>query len=145
MNRSCLLVIALAIAACKPADVPVEIHVVEAPRLLVEVPARLLLDIRLGVPTSGAEIAVESGAGLRVVDYAPRVLPASQPDAGSQLFVDLLPTAAGDRILTVHLTNHRDGGQLSRSVSLPLTVSSPSGAPQALERAPVHPGMTGSI
>ena len=135
MNPFRRLVIVLACAGCSPAEVPLDVHLVETPKLLVDVPARLLLDVRVGVPTSGVEITVEGGPGLRVVDYAPKVLPASQPTAGSQLFVDVLPQSAGDRMLTVRLTIHLGGGRVRRLVGLPLGVSSPPTAPQALERA----------
>lgn len=138
MNRlRCLLLTAFACAACTSgSEVPVEVQVVEAPSLLAGVPARLLLDVRAGVPTAGVEIAVEGDEGLSVVDFAPRVLPATQPTAGSQLFVDLLPKAGGNRTLTVRLLLHMGGDRLTRVVTLPLVVSRPT---EALPRPETGP------
>ncbi|MDH4260342.1 MAG: hypothetical protein OEW16_08575 [Gammaproteobacteria bacterium] len=134
----CLLLMAFACAACSTGgEVPVDVHVVEAPNLLVGVPARLLLDVRTGVPTAGVEIAVEGDGGLSVVDFAPRVLPATQPTGGSQLFVDLLPAAGGNCVLTVRLVVHMGGDKSTRTVTLPLLVSRPT---EALPQPEASPG-----
>jgi hypothetical protein len=105
--------------------VPVEVKVVEAPDLIVDLPAQLLLDVRAGIPTEGIEIEIEGDAGLRVTDYAPKVLPATTATAGHQVFVDLVPKSRGDWALTVKLTFHVAGKRSTRTLTLPLAVSSP--------------------
>lgn len=100
-----LALIGIACAACTvTTEVPVEVQVVEAPELNMDWPAQLLLDVRAGIPTEGIEIAIEGDAGIRVTDYAPKVLPATTPLAGSQVFVDVVPKSRGDWVLTVRLT-----------------------------------------
>jgi hypothetical protein len=121
-----LAFIALAGAACSIATkVPVEVKVVEAPDLLVDLPAQLLLDVRASIPTDGIEIVIEGDAGLRVADYAPKVLPATTATSGHQVFVDLVPKSRGDWALTVKLTFHVAGKRPTRTLTLPFTVSSP--------------------
>ncbi|MGE0465691.1 MAG: hypothetical protein AB7P44_04515 [Steroidobacteraceae bacterium] len=121
-----LVLAALACAACAiTTEVPVEVRIVEAPELNVDLPAQVLLDVRAGIPTDGIEIDVEGDAGLRVTDYAPKVLPATTPLAGHQVFVDLVPKSRGDWALTVKLTFHLAGKRPTRTLTLPLTVSSP--------------------
>jgi len=136
-----MIAIAAVCAACRLApEAPVEVKVVQAPELLVDAPAQLLLDVRVSVPTQGVEIAVEGDAGLRVTDYAPRLLPATNPSGGSQLFVNLVPESPGDWMLTVRLTLHMGGDQRTRTVSLPLEVSAPPWVPAIADPAPQPPG-----
>jgi hypothetical protein len=92
---------------------------------VVDVPAQLLLDVRAGIPTDGIEIVIEGDAGIQVTDYAPKVLPATAPLAGHQVFVDLVPKTRGDWALTVKLTIHVAGKRPTRTLTLPMTVSSP--------------------
>jgi len=121
-----LTLIALALAACTiTTEVPVEVKVVDAPELNVDQPAQVLLDVRAGIPTDGIEIVIEGDAGLRVTDYAPKVLPATTATAGHQVFVDLVPKSRGDWALTVKLTFHVAGKRPTRTLTLPVTVSSP--------------------
>lgn len=121
-----LALIALAGAACTiTTEVPVEVKVVEAPELVVDRPAQLLLDVRTGIPTDGVEIVIEGDAGIRVSDYAPKVLPGTTATSGHQVFVDVVPKARGDRVLTVKLTFHVAGKIPTRTLTLPLAVSSP--------------------
>lgn len=121
-----LALIALACAACTiTTEVPVEVHVVEAPELIVDLPVQLLLDVRAGIPTDGIEIEIAGDAGLRVTAYAPKVLPATTATAGHQVFVDLVPRSRGDWVLTVKLTFHVAGKRPTRTLTLPLTVSRP--------------------
>ncbi|MGE0030161.1 MAG: hypothetical protein AB7T20_03485 [Steroidobacteraceae bacterium] len=121
-----LVLAALACAACAiTTEVPVEVKVVGAPDLNMDWPAQVLLDVRAGIPTDGIEIVIEGDAGLRVTDYAPKVLPATTPLAGHQVFVDLVPKSRGDWALTVKLTFHLAGKRPTRTLTLPLTVSSP--------------------
>ena len=128
-NARNLVFMALACAACgqDPApQAPVEVRVMQAPALHVGAPAQLLLDVRTGIPTAGVEITIEGDAGLTVVDYAPRVLPATDPKAGGhQVFVDVLPTSAGTVLLTARLVLHIGGERTTRLVTLPLLVSGP--------------------
>ena len=134
-----LLVLALACAACsqdpmalpergmspgKP-QAPVEARVVEAPELQVGVPAQLLLDVRTGIPTDGVEVTVEGDAGLTVVDYAPKLLPASDPASGHQVLVDVIPVSGGTRQLTARLVLHVGGERPTRPMTLPLAVTGP--------------------
>jgi hypothetical protein len=121
-----LTLIALTCAACTiTTEVPVEVKVVGAPDLIVDFPAQLILDVRAGIPTDGIEIVIEGDAGLRVSDYAPKVLPATTPLAGHQVFVDLVPKSRGDWALNVKLTFHVAGKRPTRTVTLPMAVSSP--------------------
>ena len=121
-----LAFLALACVACTiTTEVPVEVKVVEAPELVVDLPAQLLLDVRAGIPTDGIEIVIEGDAGIRVMDYAPKVLPATTATAGHQVFVDVVPKTRGDRVLTVKLTFHVAGKMPTRTLTLPLAVSSP--------------------
>lgn len=130
-----LVLLALACAACARDPVslpaPVEVHVLEAPVLQVGMPARLLLDLRTGIPTAGVEIAIEGDAGLTVVDYAPKLLPATEPTAGSQVFVDVVPTSGGTSQLIARLVLHVDGERQTRLVTRSLTVTGPETALQA--------------
>lgn len=120
-----LALLALACAACgQDPAAPVDVRVVEAPALQVGVPAQLLLDVRTGIPTAGVEVTLEGDAGLTVVDYAPKILPATDPAAGgNQVFVDVVPTSAGTLSLTARLVLHAGGDRLTRLVTLPLVVS----------------------
>lgn len=121
-----LVVVALACAACTiTTEVPVEVTVAGPSDLMVDLPAQLLLDVRAGIPTDGIEIVIEGDAGIQVTDYAPKVLPATAPLAGHQVFVDLVPKSRGDRTLTVKLTFHVAGKRPTRTLTLPLIVSSP--------------------
>ena len=121
-----LALIALAGVACTiTTEVPVEVKVVGTPELLVDLPAQLLLDVRAGIPTDGVEIVIEGDAGIRVLDYAPKVLPATTATAGHQVFVDVMPKSRGDRALAVKLTFHVAGKRPTRTLTLPLAVSSP--------------------
>jgi hypothetical protein len=121
-----LTLVALAFAACTiTTEVPVEVKVVGAPELAVDLPMQLLLDVRAGIPTDGIEIVIEGDAGLRVTDYAPRVLPATTATAGHQVFVNLVPKSRGDWALTVKLTIHVAGKRPTRTLTLPFAVSSP--------------------
>ncbi len=129
-----LILIALACTACTAAtEVPVEVRIVEAPDLLTDVPAQLLLDLRTGIPTAGVEVTIEGDAGIRVIDYAPKVLAATVITGGHQIFVDVIPRSAGEWVLTARLTLHVGGERLTRVVALPLTVSSPITAQQPVE------------
>ena len=128
---------ALACAACTiTTEVPVEVQVVGAPELIVDLPAQLLLDVRAGIPTDGIEIVIEGDAGLQVTDYAPKVLPATTVTAGHQVFVDLVPKSRGEQALTVKLTFHVAGKRPTRTLTLPLTVSSPISVLPLPEAAP---------
>ena len=121
-----LVLIALACTACTiTTEVPAEITVVDPPELLMDRPVQLLLDVRVGIPTDGVEITIEGDAGIRVTDYARKVLPATAPAAGSQVFVDLMPKSRGDWVLTVKLTLHEGGKRPTRTLTLPMAVSSP--------------------
>jgi hypothetical protein len=131
-----LIAIASVCAACAAPELPVEVEVVQAQELLTDVPAQLLLDVRVGVPTAGVEIAVEGDEGLQVTDYAPRLLPATNPQGGSQLFVNLVPKSPGDWQLTVRLGLHMSGDRRTRTVTLPFAVSSPMTVPPPVEALP---------
>jgi hypothetical protein len=123
--RGLLLIAILGTACTITTEVPVEVKVVEAPDLIVDLPAQLLLDVRAGIPTDGIEIVIEGDAGIRVTDYAPKVLPATTATAGHQVFVNLAPKSRGDWSLTVKLTFHVAGKRPTRTLTLPLAVSSP--------------------
>ena len=123
--RGLVLVVLGCVACTIPTEVPVEVKVVGAPDLMVDLPAQLLLDVRAGIPTDGIEIEIEGDAGLRVSDYAPKVLPATTPTSGHQVFVNLVPKSRGDSALTVKLTIHVAGKRPTRTLTLPMTVSSP--------------------
>ena len=133
-----LALIALACAACSqdPApQAPVAVYVMEAPALQVGVPAQLQLDVRTGIPTAGVELTIEGDAGLTVLDYAPKILPATNPAAGGALvFVDVVPTSACTPLLTASLVLHIGGERLTRLVTLPLAVSGPVAAIPAADR-----------
>ena len=120
-----MIVIAAACAACAAPEVPVEVQVMQAPELLMDVPAQLLLDVRVGVAIDGVEVMVEGDEGLRVMDYAPRILPAMNPTGGHQLFVNLVPKTRGSWKLTVRLTLHMDGEKRIRTLTLPFAVVAP--------------------
>ena len=82
---------------------------------------------------------------LACAGCSPAEVPASQPTAGSQLFVDVLPQAAGERLLTVRLTAHIRGDRVPRLVSLPLGVSSPPRPHRRLNEPRRCPQTAGSI
>lgn len=140
MNRThAILFFALACTACsrgpaalpergmspgKP-QAPVEAYVLEAPSLHVGVPAQLLVDVRTGIPTAGVEVTIEGDAGLIVVDYAPKLLPATTPVGGHQVFVDVVPTSGGTWRLTARLVILVGGERLTRLVTLPLVIAGP--------------------
>jgi hypothetical protein len=127
-----LTLIVVACAACTiTTEVPVEVKVVGTPELMVDLPAQLLLDIRADIPTNGIEIAIEGDAGLRVTDYAPKVLPATTATAGHQVFVNVVPKSRGDWGLTVKLTFHVAGKRPTRTLTLPFAVSAAPEAPNA--------------
>ncbi len=138
-----LLAIAAACAACATPELPVEVKVVQAQELQMDVPAQILLDVRVGVPTAGVEIAVEGDEGLQVTDYAPRMLPATSPSGGNQLFVNLVPKSPGDWLLTVRLGLHMSGDRRTRTVTLPFTVVSPITVPPPVEALPEPPAQDG--
>jgi hypothetical protein len=128
-----LALIALACAACTiTTEVPVEVRVVGTPDLNMDWPAQVLLDVRAGIPTDGIEIVIEGDAGLRVTDYAPKVLPATTATAGHQVFVDLVPKSRGDWALTVKLTFHVAGKRPTRTLTLPFAVSAATEADRPL-------------
>jgi hypothetical protein len=137
-----LALLALACPACgQDAAAPVDVRVFEAPALQVGVPAQLLLDVRTGIPTAGVEVTIEGDAGLTVVDYAPKILPAADPAAGGhQVFVDVVPTSAGTPLLTARLVLHVGGDRLTRLVTLPLVVSGPATA-QPAANGPAEPAV----
>ena len=143
-----LVLLVLACAACsrgpaalpergmspgKP-QAPVEAYVLDEPKLQVGVPAQLRLDVRIGIPTASVEITIEGDAGLTVVDFAPKLLPATTPEAGHQVFVDVVPTSGGTRRLTARLVLHVGGERQTRLVTLPLVVSGPETVLPAAEK-----------
>ncbi|MSQ92427.1 MAG: hypothetical protein EXR87_05780 [Gammaproteobacteria bacterium] len=140
----CLALMTLACVACSQDPAPqasAAVYVLEAPALQVGVPAQLQLDLRTGIPTAGVELTIEGDTGLTVVDYAPKILPATNPAAGGALvFVDVVPTLAGTPLLTVRLVLHIGGKRLTRVVALPLAVSGPVEALPAADRL-VEPGV----
>ena len=52
-------------------------------------------------------------------------VPVTTATAGHQVFVNLVPKSRGDSALTVKLTIHVAGKRPTRTLTLPMTVSSP--------------------
>lgn len=113
---------------------PVEAYVLESPSLHVGVPAQLLLDVRTGIATAGVEVTIEGDAGLSVVDYAPKLLPATRTEAGHHVLVDVVPTSGGSWRLTARLIILVGGERLTRLISLPLAVAGPVTVQPAAEK-----------
>lgn len=104
---------------------PAEVVLMQAPDLQVGVQGQLLLDVRTLVPTSGVELTIEGDAGIAVLDYAPKMLPATKPDSGSQVFVNVTPVSGGTGHLTARLVLHVGGDRQTRLVTLPIAISGP--------------------
>jgi hypothetical protein len=112
------------VGAGKP-QAPVEASVVSAPALQVGVPATLILDVRASVAADGVEITIEGDAGLTIVDYAPKLLPATEAAAGHQVRVELVPASGGTGRLTARLVLLMGAERQTRLVTLPFAVSGP--------------------
>lgn len=146
------LLMGLALAACRPQESlpvagtnpgdtkpPVALNVTSMPVLQVGTPAQLLLDLRAGVALDGVRISLQGDDGLRVTDFAPRLLPAQTPESGSQVFVDVVPGKSGVHRLTAMLELYRGEESVMSLVTLEIPVmasAQPVSAPQAPVEAP---------
>lgn len=117
---------------------PVGASLADLPPLQVGVPARVLLEVHSGIATAGIEIMIEGDAQLTVMDYSPKLLPATKAGEGHQVAVDLVPASGGTRRLTARLTLLVGGERQTRLVTLPLAVSGTVTALPAAEK-PMEP------